>query len=128
MVEIVKKYSEASPCSTFRHGCIECLNKNSKIIIISSEENSFNLNVHLIKKMIEEWKCGKILYIKNRDSENITLYDSSKVISFKHNISNPFLAPIMEIIILQLFFYKTAEKNNIEPGKFIFTQKITREI
>ncbi len=128
--EIVKNYSEATPCSTFRHGGIECLNIKSKLIFISSDQKNFNLNQDLIKKMLNEWDCGKILHITNQEyeSNDKLLNESPKIISFKHNISNPFLAPIMEIIILQLFFYKLAEKKNIIPGKFRFSQKITRDI
>jgi len=126
--EIVKKLSEANPCSTFRHGGIECLNKNSKLVIISSEQNNFKLNIHLIKRMIKDWNCGKILHITNLYSDDITLNNSPKIISFMHHIKNPFLSPIMEIIILQLFFYKIAEKNDLTPGKFYYSEKITRDI
>ncbi len=128
--EIVKNYSEANPCSTFNHGCIECLNDNSKVIIISSDENNFKLNNHLLFNMLNKWKCEKILHITNRslDSNVSPSNASPKVISFKHDISNPFLSPIFEIVILQLFFYKMAEKKGIVPGKFNFTQKITRNI
>ena len=52
----------------------------------------------------------------------------SKIISFKHDIFNPFLSPIFEIIILQIFFYKMAEKRGLIPGKFKFKQKITRDL
>jgi glucosamine--fructose-6-phosphate aminotransferase (isomerizing) len=130
--EIVKIASEASPCSTFNHGGIECLNKNSKLIVISSDENNFNLNLHFIKKILNNWDCGKILHITNRElygtSDYSSLSESPKFISFKHEIKNPFLCPIMEIVILQLIFYKMAEKRNIIPGKFNYTQKITREM
>jgi glucosamine--fructose-6-phosphate aminotransferase (isomerizing) len=112
--EIVKNYSEANPCSTFRHGGIECLNINSKLIIISSDERNFKLNIDLINQ--------------EYDSSDKLLNESPKIISFKHNIHNPFLAPIMEIIILQLFFYKIAEKNNLVPGEFGFSSKVTRDV
>ncbi|MHA1491227.1 MAG: SIS domain-containing protein [Promethearchaeota archaeon] len=130
--EIVKKFSEANSCSTFNHGGIECLNKNSNVVIFSSERNNFKLNIRLIKKMMT-CECNKILHVTNqeytRDDGNlISSSNISKILSFKHNITNPFLAPIMEIIILQLFFYKMAEKRNIIPGKFYFSQKITRDI
>ncbi|GAG76850.1 unnamed protein product, partial [marine sediment metagenome] len=32
------------------------------------------------------------------------------------------------IIILQLVFYKMAEKKGIEPGAFLYSQKITNDI
>jgi len=128
--EICKKSSEASSLSTFRHGGIECLNENSKLILISSDKTNFELNVGFIKKLLQDWNVGKILHITNIDFDpnDEILNSSPKLISFKHDIHNPFLAPIMEIIILQLFFYKIAEKNNIIPGEFRFTQKITKEI
>ncbi|MHA1292839.1 MAG: SIS domain-containing protein [Promethearchaeota archaeon] len=128
--EIVKKCSEANTCSTFRHGGIECLNKNSKLIIISSDQKNFNLNLNFIKKMLTKWECGKILHITNQENtyEDTILKNNPKIIDFKHDISNPFLSPIMEIIILQLFFYKIAELKRIIPGEFYFSQKITRDI
>ena len=130
--EIVKISSEASPCSTFNHGGIESLNKNSKLIVISSNENNFYFNLNFIKKMLNNWDCGKILHITNRElygtSDYSLLSENPKFISFKHEIKNPFLSPIIEIVILQLFFYKIAEKRKIIPGKFNYTQKITREI
>ena len=102
----------------------------SKIILISSDETNFLLNVSFIKKALTEWQVGKILHISNIDIDidDEILNNTPKVISFIHEIENPFLAPIIEIIILQLFFYKLAEKNNIIPGEFRFTQKITRDV
>ncbi len=130
--EIVKGYSEAIPCSTFNHGCIECLNEDSKLIIMSSDQENFKLNIHLIKNMTTKWDFGRILHISNfevdQDRDYLMLTRSPKFIQFKHDISNPFLSPIMEIVILQLFFYKLAEKKNIVPGQFKFTQKITKEV
>lgn len=130
--EIVKINSEASSCSTFHHGGIESLNKNSKLVIISSEEYNFNLNLHFMKNILTNWECGKILHITNcepyQPSDYTILRENAKFISFKHNVINPFLSPIMEIVMLQLFFYKMAEKRAITPGKFNFTQKITRDI
>ena len=94
------------------------------------DETNFELNVGFIKKVLTEWEVGKILHITNKDFDpnDEILNNSPKLISFKHDIQNPFLAPIIEIIILQLFFYKLAEKNNIKPGEFRFTQKITRDV
>ncbi|MHA1146703.1 MAG: SIS domain-containing protein [Promethearchaeota archaeon] len=128
--EIVKKTSEANALSTFRHGGIECLNSGSKLIIISSDKLNLKLNVGFMKKLITNWEVGKILHITNQDlnQDDVILNNNPKILSFKHNISNPYLSPIMEIIILQLFFYKIAKKEGITPGEFRFSQKITREI
>lgn len=121
--EITKNYSEANSISSFYHGGVECLEENSNLILISSDENNFKLNVQLIKNMLK-WKVGKILHISN---QNRNVFDNVlNVHTIKHKIKNPFLAPIMEIFYLQLLFYKMAEKSNIEPGKFKYSKKITK--
>ncbi len=128
--EIVKSYSEASSISTFRHGGIECLKESTKLIILSSDKENFAFNIQFIDKLVNEWACGKILHITNQEFDEKTkkIHDDPKIITYKHKIKDPHLAPIMEIIILQLLFYKMAEKKGIEPGKFLYSQKITNDI
>jgi glucosamine 6-phosphate synthetase-like amidotransferase/phosphosugar isomerase protein len=135
--EITKNYSEAHITSSFYHGGIECLKEDSCLVLISSDEINFKLNVHLIKNM-REWKVGKILHISNYNIETISddfgfdvgnlIQDKKNVYSITHKITNPFLAPICEIVFLQLLFYKMAENEIIEPGKFRFSSKITKEL
>lgn len=128
--EIVKSYSEASSISTFRHGGIECLNDTTSLIILSSDKENLNLNVPFIDNVVNKWTFGKILHITNQDfdKEVNVLHDNPKIITYKHNIKDPHLASIMEIIILQLLFYKMAEEKGIEPGAFFYSQKITNDI
>ncbi|MBD3256014.1 MAG: SIS domain-containing protein [Candidatus Lokiarchaeota archaeon] len=130
--EIAKTYSEGNPCSTFNHGSIECLKKNTHIIILSSDKTNYKLNLNLIEKIVFKWKCGKILHVANQDYQpNFSshhIHDNPKIYLFQHRIKNPYLSPIMEIIVLQLLFFKIAEENNINPGEFYFTKKITKEI
>jgi len=128
--EIAKVYSEASSISTFRHGGIECLNDNTTIILITSDNKNLQLNVKFLDNLINKWKSKKVLHITNQNFDNNLekIHKNSKMIIYRHNIVDNYLAPIMEIIILQLLFYKMAEKRGIEPGIFYFTKKITDEI
>ena len=77
--------------------------------------------------IVNEWKFGKILHITNQDFDNKLhlLHQNPNIIMYKHEITDSFLSPIMEIIIIQLFVYKMAEDKGIEPGKFNYSQKIT---
>jgi hypothetical protein len=56
------------------------------------------------------------------------LHKNPKMIVYRHPIEDPFLAPIMEIGILQLLFYKIAEYRGIKPGFFKFSKKITDDV
>lgn len=126
--EIVKIQSEASSISTFRHGGIECLTENSKLIIISSSPLDHKLDNHFIQNLIDKWCFGSLFYIT---TQNFQLIDEEirthpKILIYSNTIQNPFLAPIVEIIVLQQMVYNTAVQRGINPGVFRFTQKITR--
>ncbi|MHA1522151.1 MAG: SIS domain-containing protein [Promethearchaeota archaeon] len=128
--EIVKINSEASTISTFRHGGIECLTENSKLIIISSSDRDHVLNNRFIGNLIDKWSFGALFYITNQKlaliDEEIRTNPKIIIFSYDINIGNYFLAPIVEIIILQFIIYDTALKRGLTPGQFRFTQKITR--
>ncbi|MHA1194364.1 MAG: hypothetical protein ACTSP9_19120 [Promethearchaeota archaeon] len=128
--EIVRSYSEATPISTFRHGGIECLNDKSKLIILTSDDKNLEFNGEFIKKLTSEWTFGKLLHITNQklNDELEKIHKNPKIILYTHDIKDPFLAPLYEIVILQLLFYKMAEDKGIIPGTFLYSQKITRDL
>jgi len=126
--EIIKINSEASSISTFRHGGIECLTEWSKIIILSSSDKDHILDNRLIRNLIEKWSFGTLFYITSQKLESIDeeIRTNPKILIYSYDIKNHFLAPIVEIIILQLMIYNAALKRGLTPGVFRFTQKITR--
>lgn len=128
--EIAKIYSEASSISTFRHGGIECLNDNTIIILITADEKNLQLSKTFLDNLINNWKCKKLLHITNQNfnKELGAIHNNPKVIVYKHNVVDSHLAPIIEIIIIQLLFYKIAERRGIEPGVFYFSKKVTEDI
>jgi glucosamine--fructose-6-phosphate aminotransferase (isomerizing) len=128
--EIVRSYSEATSISTFRHGGIECLNNESRLIILTSDDKNLELNGNFITKLTSEWTFGKLLHITNQKltGELEKIHKNPNIILYHHKIKDPFLAPLYEIVILQLLFYKMAEEKGIVPGTFLYSQKITRDL
>lgn len=86
------------------------------------------LDIRFIRNLIEKWNFGALFYITSQKLELIDeeIRTNPKIIIYSHGIGNHFLAPIAEIIILQLMIYDTALKKGLTPGLFRFTQKITR--
>ncbi len=127
--EIVKISSEACTLSTFRHGGIESLNSKSKLILIASSYQDHESCVHFIKNLVEKWSFGSLLYITNESipKELASIFSDSRIIFHVHDINDSFLSPLMEILFLQLICYKTAKEKGIKPGKFRFSEKITKE-
>ena len=128
--EITKNYSEANSISSFRHGGIECLDDNTHLLIITSDSRNLKFNGKFIENLLTNWACGKVLHITNQafGIKMEALHKNPKIIVYRHPIEDPFLAPIMEIGILQLLFYKIAEYRGIEPGFFKFSKKITDDV
>ncbi|UYP46738.1 Glutamine--fructose-6-phosphate aminotransferase [isomerizing] [Candidatus Lokiarchaeum ossiferum] len=126
--EIVKIKSEASSLSTFRHGGIECLTEDSKLIIISSSTINHKLDNHFIRNLIDKWCFGSIFYITTQELNLIDeeIRTHPKIMVYSNKTQGTFLAPIVEIITLQLIVYNTAVQRELIPGIFRFTQKITR--
>ena len=127
--EILKSYSEAQSITNFRHGGIECLKDTTKIVVLTSDRENLDFNAKFIQHL-KTWSYGKLLHITNQDFDNdlVNLHDDKKIIKYHYDINDSFLAPIYEIIILQLIFYKIAELNGIEPAKFKFSTKITQDL
>jgi glucosamine 6-phosphate synthetase-like amidotransferase/phosphosugar isomerase protein len=128
--EITKNYSEASSISTFRHGGIECLKENTHLLVLTSDSKNLKRNGKFLENLLTKWDCGKVLHLTNQnfDEKMEKIHNNPKLTLYRHKITDPFLAPIMEIAVLQLLFYKIAEKRGLEPGKFKFSKKITSDI
>jgi glucosamine--fructose-6-phosphate aminotransferase (isomerizing) len=128
--EITKNYSEATTISSFRHGAIECLNENTHLLLLTADSKNLKINKKFIHNLLTNWKCRKLFHLTNQnfDDDMEILNKNDKVIVYHHKIADPFLAPIMEIVILQLFFYRIAEKQGLEPGIFQFSRKVTDDI
>ncbi len=125
--EVAKTYSEANSLTFFRHGGIEILNNKTKLIIITSDNKNLEFTYKFLLGIVNEWKFGKILHITNQkfDEKLKDVHQNPKIILYKHEITDAYLAPIMEIVIIQLFAYRIAETKGIEPGKFYYSQKVT---
>jgi len=78
--------------------------------------DNFDLNVQFIENLVKKWAFGKLLHITNQEFDESVkkLHDNTKIFTYRHGIKDPHLAPIMEIIVLQLLFYKIAEKKGID--------------
>ncbi|MFW9929445.1 MAG: hypothetical protein ACFFD1_08650, partial [Candidatus Thorarchaeota archaeon] len=126
--EITKNYSEATSISSFRHGGIECLNDDTHLLLLTSDSKNLKLNKKFIHNILTNWKCRKLVHLTNQNLDDEIVNKNAKMIVYHHKITDPFLAPIMEIVILQLLFYRIAEKQGTEPGIFQFSRKVTDDI
>jgi glucosamine--fructose-6-phosphate aminotransferase (isomerizing) len=122
--ETDKIASEAISGGQFRHGPIELVAKNFCSIVLASDDETRDLMEDVAVNITHKWGGGKVLFITNKQS--VQLEGDARVIPVVHNIINPYLALLMEIAIIQLFMIKLAAANNIGPGSFKYTMKVTK--
>lgn len=123
--EMNKIPAEALSAGQFRHGPIEMIDKNFRAIILISDDRSRSLNEDLAWNITHRWGGGKAIVITNQISRKLD--GEPRVMQIVHDVKDPFLAPVMEIIIVQLFMIKLATANEVEPGVFRYSSKITKE-
>jgi len=126
--EIARIYAESLSISMFNHGCVEIIDENYLAIIISnSEEDRISID-RLINNLINKWKVGKAILITNSSELKNKYENNNSIFVIFINIENEYLAPIVEIIPIQILLYTLAEMKNINPGTFKFSSKVTKII
>ncbi|MHA1683700.1 MAG: SIS domain-containing protein [Promethearchaeota archaeon] len=116
---------EAISAGQFRHGPIEMIDINFRSILLISDEVSRELNEQVAWDISHAWGGGRVIVITNKISTR--LEGEPRIFQICHEITNPYLASVMEIIIIQLFMVQLALENDIEPGVFKYTSKVTKD-
>ena len=117
--------AEASSGGQFRHGPIEIINKDFRAILLSSDKQTRELQENMAWDITHKWGGGKVLYITNELQKR--LEGEARVFQCVHGIKDPFLATVMEMILIQLFMLKLAIECGIKPGVFRYSSKITKD-
>jgi glucosamine--fructose-6-phosphate aminotransferase (isomerizing) len=109
--ETTKVPAEGANAGQFRHGAIEIISPDSFAIMFSPRGTSSRLNLQLTAQL--EKSGAHILFIGAADGHQ----PSSRLI-LEIVVPNEFLAPLFEIVPLQLLSYALALKVGIQPGTF----------
>nr|MDO8085337.1 SIS domain-containing protein [Candidatus Sigynarchaeum springense] len=117
--------AEAITGGQFRHGPIEIVNKDFRCFVLASDDGTRALSEDLAWKITHKWGGGKVIFVTNK--RVINFEGESRLLPVVHGITNPYLAPVMEIAIIQLFMVRLAAACNIGPGVFKYTSKITKD-
>ena len=126
--EITKSWSEANSCLNFWHGGIECLNDKTNLILLTSDETHVEFHEKFLENLLNKWKFRKLIHVTNQELK-IKIKkasDNKKIFTYSYDIKDKYLATIYEIIILQLVFHKIAEIRGLNPGEFIYSEKVRR--
>lgn len=124
--EVAKIYSESITVSMFRHGPIEIIDECFRAIIISNNDVDRSSITSLIRNIANNWG-GKVFLITNSRDQLNEFEENKNILVLYHSTTDPFLAPMYEIIPIQILYYNLAELKGITPGTFKFTAKITKE-
>ncbi len=121
--EICRVPSQGMSLGQFRHGPIEVIDARFRAILLSSARETAPLIGELAENISKKWGSGKCVVITNSTTPEA---QDSNILYTGQPITNEYLAPIGEIISLQLFMIAQAKARGIRtPGEFRNTHKIT---
>ncbi len=110
--EVAKIPAVAMGAGAFRHGSVEVVNEDFRGFIFAPEDATRQLNIGLAENLAAF--RGKAIVIGPGDSWR----DQPGLFWWSLPRVSPFLAPILEILPIQLATYRLAESRGIEPGSF----------
>ncbi len=117
--------AEAISGGQFRHGPIEIVNKDFRCFVLTCDDGTRSLAEDVAWNVTHKWGGGKAIFVTNK---RVAKFEGeSRLLPVVHGITNPYLAPVMEIAVIQLFMARLAAACNIGPGVFKYTSKITKD-
>jgi glucosamine--fructose-6-phosphate aminotransferase (isomerizing) len=117
--------AEAITGGQFRHGPIEIVNKDFRCFVLTSDDGTRPLAEDIAWNITHKWGGGKVIFVTNK---RVAKFEGeNRLLPVVHGITNPNLAPVMEIAVIQLFMARLAAACNIGPGVFKYTSKITKD-
>ncbi len=121
--EICRIPSQGISNGQFRHGPIEVIDTNFRAILLNSARDTVPLVYELAGNISKKWGNGKSVILTNSTAPDV---QDPNIFYATQPITNEYLAPIGEIILLQLFMIAQAKARGIRtPGEFRNTHKIT---
>ncbi|MHA1371972.1 MAG: SIS domain-containing protein [Promethearchaeota archaeon] len=124
--ETNKISAEAISGGQFRHGPIEMIDNDFRSFVLISDDSTRSISEKMVANIVHAWGGGKAVVITNKDCD--LLKGHPRIMEVTHGVSEPSLAPVLEIVIIQLFMIAHAVKNGIDPGVFRYSSKVTREL
>jgi glucosamine--fructose-6-phosphate aminotransferase (isomerizing) len=123
--ELCRVPAQVLSAGQFRHGPIEVVDENFRAILLNAARETGSFMEDLASSISQKWGGGKSVVVSNSGSLD---GQDSNIYHVAQPITNEYLAPIGEIIPIQLFMVEQAKVRGIEtPGEFRNTQKITKD-
>jgi glucosamine--fructose-6-phosphate aminotransferase (isomerizing) len=119
--EVAKIPAVALGAGAFRHGTVEVVDNNFHGFIFAPDDDTYQLNIGLAENLAEFGGQVRVIGPANSLSNQPRL-------EWWHIPSiSPFLAPILEIVPIQLATYRLAELKGIEPGSFRYLGPVNND-
>lgn len=117
--EVAKYPSIDFDSGEFRHGPFEMIDAGFHAMIFAPKGPTYELNCGLARNIAQ--RGGKAVLVTNQKTE----LDHPNILVLEQNTSDEMLAPISEIVPIQLFGSYVAEAKNLKVGTFRWSSKIT---
>ena len=120
--EVPKVVAEGMGAALFRHGLMEMIRPEHRVVIFAPDGATYELLINLARELLEA--NIPVLIVTNRP---LRLSTQRQPVVIELEPHPELWAPLLDMVPLQLVGYRLAEVQGLEPGRLMISSYITTE-
>jgi glucosamine--fructose-6-phosphate aminotransferase (isomerizing) len=120
--ETAKMPAEGLSGGQFRHGAVEVVQEGTLVIVFAPQGSTSALNRQLVEEL--EGYGARVLMITEPEPPGAGVLDDGRRLTVGIPAPDEFLAPILEIVPVQVLAHELALQNRVDPGSFVNTTPV----
>lgn len=124
--EVVKIPSQALSVGQFRHGPIEMVGPYFRALFVSNAAAGAQACARVARRVVHDWQGAAAIHLTNQAVFDAPAPHESHGY-YLTGIADEGTSPLVEIVPIQRLLVAMARQRGLEPGKFRYSSKVTRE-
>ncbi len=108
-----RTFSEGISMGLFLHGPFQIVDDTFRCVLVIGDDTSIESTIDLMDLITKKIGKGKVILINNSRKLSSMGRANENIYVFEHTITNPYLAPMFEIIVIQYLLLEQAKKRGV---------------
>lgn len=108
-----RTFAEGISMGLFLHGPFQIVDDTFRCVLIVGDDSSVESTLELMDLITKKIGKGKVILINNSRKLSSMGRANENIYVFEHTITNPYLAPMFEIIVIQYLLLEQAKKRGV---------------
>jgi glucosamine--fructose-6-phosphate aminotransferase (isomerizing) len=119
--EVTKNVAEGMSSAAFRHGILEAVRKEHRVIVFAPQGATYDLSIGFTRQLLE-YKVN-VMLVTNRKTD---IKPNDNLFVLETDRFDEFWAPVMDLVPFQFIGHILAERQGLVPGELTLASYVTR--